>query len=343
MSRLAETPISILDLAFVREGEGPREALQQSLAVAQHAERYGFRRFWMAEHHNMEGIASAATAVALAYIGSGTSTIRIGAGGVMLPNHAPLVVAEQFGTLASLYPGRIDLGIGRAPGTDPRTAHALRRHLDSDAVDSFPQDVQELIGYFEDPEPGQPVRAVPGSGFHVPVWLLGSSLYSAHLAAHLGLPFAFASHFAPDYLIPALEAYRREFQPSPSLSKPYAMAAANVVVADTDGEARDLFTSAQVGVLNLLRGRRGKLQPPIPNVEETWNAAEKAGIDQFLKYSFVGGPSNVRTSLERFQELTGADEIMTTSRLYDLDARLRSLELLASITSVSRSVTAVGR
>lgn len=335
VSRLNEIPISILDLSFVREGETPREALQQSLLLAQRAEALGFHRFWMAEHHNMEGIASAATSVALAYIGSGTREIRIGAGGVMLPNHSPLVIAEQFGTLASLYPDRVDLGLGRAPGTDMRTAQALRRNLSQDAADTFPQDVMELMGYFADAEMGQAVQAVPGSGLHVPIWLLGSSLYSAQLAAYLGLPFAFASHFAPEYLLPAFEIYRREFRPSETLERPYAMAAANVVVADTDEEARFHFSSAQAGVLNLLKGKRGKMQPPVENLDTNWTAEERAGVERFLKVAFVGSPSTVRQKLEGFQDLTGADEIIATARIYDVEARLRSLDLLADLWSPS--------
>jgi luciferase family oxidoreductase group 1 len=324
-----DVPISVLDLAFVREGEGAREALGQSLALAQAAERLGFKRFWMAEHHNMEGVASAATAVALAHIGAGTERIRIGAGGVMLPNHSPLVVAEQFGTLASLFPGRVDLGLGRAPGTDPRTTRALRRSLDKDSVDAFPEDVQEVLGYFRDPSPDQAVKAVPGAGLYVPVWLLGSSLYSAQLAAYLGLPFAFASHFAPDHLLDALVVYRSQFRPSASLAKPYAMVAANVVVADSDEEARFHFSSAQAGFLDLIRGKPGKLRPPVENVDAEWSSMERAAVEKFLKYAFVGDPDTVRPDLEKFQALTEADEIIVTSRIYDLAVRTRSLELLA--------------
>jgi luciferase family oxidoreductase group 1 len=260
-------PLSVLDLSFVREGESPREALMDSLALARKAEELGYRRFWMAEHHNMEGIASAATAVALGFVGSGTETIRIGSGGIMLPNHSPLVVAEQFGTLASLHPGRVDLGLGRAPGTDPKTARALRRNLDADFADSFPHDVQELQSYFGPSTPGQSVRAVPGEGLEVPIWILGSSLYGAQLAAILGLPFAFASHFAPANLMQALDLYRREFRPSEKLDRPYAMVAANLVVAESDEESGHFFSSALVGVWNLLRGIRGKMVPPIADVD----------------------------------------------------------------------------
>jgi len=330
MHPLSEIPLSILDLSFVREGETAREALHESLLLAQKAETLGFKRFWMAEHHNSEGIASAATSVALGFVANGTETIRVGAGGIMLPNHSPLVIAEQFGTLASLYPDRVDLGVGRAPGTDPRTARALRRQLNLDA-DSFPEDVQELLDYFEPADPSRTVRALPGEGLQVPVWILGSSLFGAQLAAHLGLPYAFASHFAPAELFPALQLYRRSFQPSAFLDKPHAMVAANVVVADTDEEAQYLFSSAKMGVFNLLKGLRGKMQPPIRNVDAHWSAEEHLGVDRFLKCSFVGTPATVRKGLQRFLEETEADELITTARIYDLTARLRSFELLAKL------------
>lgn len=324
-----QVPLSILDLSFVRDVDTPRQALLDSLTLARRAEELGYRRFWMAEHHNMEGIASAATSVALGFIAGGTDTIRVGAGGVMLPNHAPLVIAEQFGTLESLYPERIDLGLGRAPGTDHRTARALRRNLGDDTADSFPQDVQELLAYFGEPVPGQSVHAVPGEGLQVPIWLLGSSLYSAQLAGYLGLPFAFASHFAPAHLFEALELYRHEFRASASLDKPYAMVAANAVVADSDDEAELLFSSAKIGVLNLLQGKRGKMQPPIANVDSSWTPEEHAGVERFLKYAFVGSPTTVREKLDSFARATQADEVIVTSRVYDLSARLRSIELLA--------------
>jgi luciferase family oxidoreductase group 1 len=325
----SNVPLSVLDLSFVREGETSREALRDSLTLARRAEELGYGRFWMAEHHNMEGIASAATAVALGFIGSGTNTIRIGAGGIMLPNHSPLVIAEQFGTLASLYPGRVDLGLGRAPGTDLQTARALRRNLGPDSADAFPEDVQELQAYFGPPRQGQLVHAVPGEGLEVPIWLLGSSLYGAQLAAFLGLPFAFASHFAPDNLLAALELYRREFRPSAKLDRPYAMVAANVVAAESDEEARLLFSSALIGVLNLLRGKRGKMLPPVPDVDRDWSAEEHVGVQRFLKYSFVGNPNTVKEKLRSFAQATQADEVIVTARIYDLEARLRSFELLA--------------
>jgi len=329
-------PLSILDLSFVREGETPREALHDSLELARKAENLGYKRFWMAEHHNMVGIASAATSVALGFIAGGTECIRIGAGGIMLPNHSPLVIAEQFGTLASLYPGRVDLGLGRAPGTDGRTALALRRNLGNETADSFPEDVQELQAYFGDPVPGQSVHAVPGEGLDVPIWLLGSSLYSAQLSAILGLPFAFASHFAPEYLLQALEVYRAEFRPSQNLEKPYAMVAANVVVDDTDEEAKFLFSSAKIGVLNLLQGKRGKMQPPIQDVDAAWSDEQHAAVDRFLKYSFVGSQATVRSQLEKFVEQTQADELIVTARIYDLSARLRSFALLAECWSIRK-------
>lgn len=330
MSSPLSIPFSVLDLAFVREGEGPGEALRATRELAGHAERLGFRRFWLAEHHNMSGVASAATAVSIGYVAEGTSKIRIGAGGIMLPNHAPLVIAEQFGTLESLYPGRIDLGLGRAPGTDGLTARALRRERLGSA-DTFPEDVQELQALFGPATPGQAVRAVPGEGLNVPLWLLGSSGFSAQLAGVLGLPFAFASHFAPDYLMTALELYRRDFRPSETLDKPYAMVAANVFLADTDEEAQRLFTSAQMGFLALHRGQPLKLQPPRDSMDGFWTPAERAGVERALRCSFVGSPETVRPLLARFIEETGANELIATARIYDPAARIRSLELLAEL------------
>jgi luciferase family oxidoreductase group 1 len=319
--------LSILDLAFVTEGAVPADALRNTLDLARHAEQWGYRRFWLAEHHNMVGIASAATSVVIGYVAAGTTTIRVGAGGVMLPNHSPLVIAEQFGTLESLYPKRIDLGLGRAPGTDQKTLHALRR--DYGSADSFPQDVLELQALLGAPQPGQHVQATPGAGTNVPLWILGSSLYGAQLAAALGLPYAFASHFAPEELYRALEVYRANFRPSAQLVKPYAMVGANVIAADTDAQARRLFTSAQQAFANLFRGTRGKLKPPIDDIETYWTPIEKAQASRMLSCSFVGSPATVRTGLAKFVEATGADEVIVAAAIYDHAARLRSYELLA--------------
>jgi luciferase family oxidoreductase group 1 len=322
-------PVSILDLVPVVLGETPREALPKSLDLCQHAEAFGYTRYWVAEHHNMTAIASAATSVVIGYLAGGTKTIRVGSGGIMLPNHSPLVIAEQFGTLESLYPGRIDLGLGRAPGTDQRTLLALRR--DPNRADDFPRDVLELQALLAPVKRGQAVRAVPGAGTEVPIWILGSSLFGAELAAELGLPYAFASHFAPGALLEALEIYRREFQPSKQLDRPYAMCGVNVVAADTDEEARRLFTTVQQSFTNLVRGQGGKLQPPIDNIEEYWTPAEKLHASRMLEYSIVGSPETVRKGLETFVELTRADELMVVSSLYDHAARVRSYEIVAEI------------
>jgi luciferase family oxidoreductase group 1 len=323
-------PFSVLDLAPVPSGGDVSQAFRNSLSLAQHAEALGYHRFWLAEHHNMPGIASAATAVVIGHVAAGTKRIRVGAGGVMLPNHAPLMVAEQFGTLEALFPGRIDLGLGRAPGTDQRTAQALRRNLDSQG-DSFPQDVVELLAYFQAAQPRQAVRAVPGAGLKVPVWLLGSSLFSAQLAAMLGLPFAFASHFAPDLLMQALDLYREGFRPSDTLQKPYAMAAANVVAADTDEEARRLFTSLQQQFVNLRRGTPGLLPLPINRIEDYAAPHELAGAQRALARSFVGAAETVRHGLNGFLRETGVDELLVTAQIHDHAARLRSFELVAGL------------
>jgi len=328
MALRKDVPFSVLDLSWIREGEGVGEALGDTLALARHVERLGYRRFWLAEHHGMAGIASAATSVAIGYVAGGTSTIRVGSGGIMLPNHAPLVIAEQFGTLASLYPGRIDLGLGRAPGSDGATMRALRRDL-RHAADEFPEDVAELQMFLGPERPGQLVKAVPGQGTNVPLYLLGSSDYTARLAAQMGLPFAFASHFAPAFLHEALDIYRSEFSPSAVLAKPYAMVAGTVVAADSDEEARRLFTSAQMGFLNLYRGNRAKLQPPLESID--WTPEEKAKVDANLRYSFVGTPAVVREGIEGFLADTDADELIVTSRIYDQEARLRSFSLLAEV------------
>jgi luciferase family oxidoreductase group 1 len=295
--------------------------------LAQHVEDWGYTRFWLAEHHNMVGIASAATSIVIAHVAGGTNRIRVGAGGIMLPNHSPLVVAEQFGTLESLFPGRIDLGLGRAPGTDQRTLRALRR--DPMTAESFPQDVLELQGYFADLQPGQAVQAVPGTGLKVPLWILGSSLFGAQLAAALGLPYAFASHFAPDDLIPALAIYRENFRPSAQLARPYAMVGANVIAAETDAEARRLFTSAQQAFTNLLRGARGQLLPPIDDIERYWSPHEKAHAQRMLACAYVGSPATIRAGLDGFLADTGADEVIVAAAIYDHAARLRSYEILA--------------
>lgn len=317
---------SILDLAFVSEGATPADALRKTLDLAQHAERWGYNRLWLAEHHNMTGIASAATAVVIGYVAGGTQSIRVGAGGIMLPNHAPLVIAEQFGTLESLYPGRIDLGLGRAPGTDSHTVRALRR--DPANAGRFPEDVLELQSYFEPAVTGQAVLAVPGAGLRVPLWILGSSLFGAQLAAALGLPYAFASHFAPAALVEALAAYRRDFTPSQQIDRPYAAAGVNVFVADTDTEARHLFTSAQQQFTNLIRGMPGKLPRPIDDIDKYWTAAEKAHASTMLTYSFVGSPETVSNGLRKFIKQTGVDEVIVVSAIYDHGARLRSYEIL---------------
>ena len=326
----SSVPFSILDLCPIIQGSTAAQAFSNTLDLARHAERWGYRRYWLAEHHNMMGIASAATSVVVGYVAAGTSTIRVGSGGVMLPNHAPLVIAEQFGTLESLYPGRVDLGLGRAPGTDERTTRALRRDLVS-KVDSFPQDVMELKTYFRPVEPGQAVRAVPGHGLNVPIWLLGSSLFSAQLAAALGLPYAFASHFAPEHLMQALDLYRNNYRPSEEWSRPYVMVAVNVFAAETDSEGARLFTSLQRQFLNLRRGMPGQLQPPTDTLGDEWSVFEQAGVQHALKHSVVGSPESVHRGLEDFIKMTGADEVMVTGHIYDHAARLRSFEIVAEV------------
>jgi luciferase family oxidoreductase group 1 len=317
--------LSVLDLSPIIEGGDPALAFRNSVDLAQHAEQWGYHRFWLAEHHNLPGIASAATSVVIGHVAGKTKTIRVGAGGIMLPNHAPLVIAEQFGTLESLFPGRIDLGLGRAPGSDQRTARALRRNLGSDG-DTFPQDVIELQSYFAG---ALPVQAIPGAGLHVPLYLLGSSDFSARFAAELGLPFAFASHFAPDYLEVALHLYRRDFQPSPALAEPYVMIGAGVFAAETDADARRLFSSAQLQFLNLIRGRPGKLPPPVDSIDDHCTPAERAAVDQRTRCSAVGSPETVRRRFQELLEHTHADEIIATAQIFDHAARLRSFEIAA--------------
>lgn len=321
------TRLSVLDLAPIRQGGDAAQAFQHTRELARHVEALGYSRYWLAEHHNMTGIGSAATAVLIGHVAASTERIRVGSGGVMLPNHTPLVVAEQFGTLACLYPDRIDLGLGRAPGTDPRTVRALRRDR-SGGADQFPRDVMELQSYFQRAQPGQAVQAVPGAGLRVPIWILGSSVSSAQLAAQLGLPYAFAAHFAPGQLMQALEVYRSRFQPSEQLERPYAMPCMNVLAADTADEARHLFTSVQQQFCQILRGRPGPLPPPVDDMDRHWSRGEKAGVIDALHYSAVGGPAEVRAGVDEFIESTGADELMIHTLAYDTSAVQRSFEIL---------------
>ncbi|HYD17843.1 MAG TPA: LLM class flavin-dependent oxidoreductase [Patescibacteria group bacterium] len=329
-------PVSILDLCPVSDGQTAARSFRNSLELAQLAERAGYTRFWLAEHHNMPGIASAATAVVIGHIAGGTKKIRVGSGGIMLPNHSPLVVAEQFGTLESLYPGRIDLGLGRAPGTDPLTSQALRRDIMA-AGERFPQDVQELQILFDDVAPGQKICAVPGAGLHVPLWMLGSSTFGAQLAAALGLPYAFASHFAPDALEAALHVYRSQFRPSAQLEKPYFMLTVNVLAADTEEEAKFHFTSHQQSFINLRRGRPAQLPAPIDDIESYWSPAEKAMVQHALQYAFVGTPAQVEKGLAPLIERIRPDEVMLTGHVYDHAARLKSFELAAELPLFSRA------
>ena len=330
-------PLSVLDLAPIVEGGDASQAFAHSLDLARAAEGWGYRRFWLAEHHSMPGVASAATSVVIGHIAGGTSTIRVGAGGIMLPNHSPLVIAEQFGTLASLYPGRIDLGLGRAPGSDSATMQALRRS--PMAGDAFPQDVLELMRYFEEPEPNQAVRAVPGAGLDVPIWILGSSLFGAQLAAALGLPYAFASHFAPAHLTQALAVYRSQFRPSKQLERPYVMLGINVFAADTDEEARLLFSSLQQVFLSLRRGRPRQLAPPVAHFDAHLAPHERAMIDEMLRHTIVGSPATVEAGLRDFAARTGADELMVTSQIHDHQARLRSHEIAAEVSGLAGAGT----
>jgi luciferase family oxidoreductase group 1 len=325
-------PLSVLDLSPITRGSDAGFALNHSLDLARHAEKLGYCRYWLAEHHSMPGIASAATSVAIAHVAGGTRSIRVGSGGVMLPNHAPLVIAEQFGTLESLFPGRIDLGLGRAPGTDPLTARALRRGGDNSA-DTFPSDVLELQGYFQPARPNQAVRAVPGAGLRVPIWLLGSSLYSAQLAAEMGLPFAFAAHFAPDLLGEALDLYRARFKRSAALERPYAMAAVGIFAAETDAEARRLFTSQQLAFLNLRRGTPAELPPPVDSLDGHSEEFERAMIGRAFREAIVGSPDRVRQGMVDFVERTQVDELMVTAAIYDHAARVHSYELVAAAGS----------
>ncbi|WIE06692.1 MULTISPECIES: luciferase-like monooxygenase [Providencia] len=323
-------PLSLLDLAPIIQGSTAKEAFAHSLDIAQLAEKLGYHRYWLAEHHNMTGIASAATSVLIGYLAANTHNLRLGSGGVMLPNHSPLVIAEQFGTLNTLYPERIDLGIGRAPGSDQRTMQALRCHMNTD-IDNFPQDVAQIINWFDAINPDPAVRPVPGFGEKIPVWLLGSSLYSARLAAQMGLPFAFASHFAPDLLLQALEVYRANFQPSQRLSKPYAMVCINIIAADTQREAEFLFTSMQQAFVMLRRGQPSQLPAPVESMENIWSPAEKFGVQQALGMSLVGDKTKVRHGLDTILRQTQADEIMVNGQIFDHQARLYSFELAMQV------------
>jgi luciferase family oxidoreductase group 1 len=327
---LSSITLSVLDLAPIVAGSTAAHSLRNTLDLARHAEQWGYHRFWLAEHHNMPGIASSATSVVIGHVAAGTEKIRVGSGGIMLPNHAPLVIAEQFGTLESLFPGRIDLGLGRAPGSDMKAARALRRTLASGG-DDFPELLSELRSYL-DPS-SDPfvtgVRAVPGEGLDIPIWLLGSSGFSAQLAGRLGLPFAFASHFAPEYLLPALELYRGNFQPSKALDKPYVMIGMSIIAADTEEEARRLATSPEQQFLNIIRGRSGQLNPPVDNIDELWSDQEKAMVRKMLSYSIIGSADSIREKLPAYLEETKADEIIVTAQIYDHQARLRSYQILA--------------
>ncbi len=328
--QLSDIPVSVLDLATIVAGDNPGDAFTKSRDMAQHAEALGYTRYWFAEHHNMESVASAATSVLVGYVAGATQKIRVGSGGVMLPNHAPLVIAEQFGTLASMYPNRIDLGIGRAPGTDGVTSMALRRNLNA-PVEQFPNDVIEILNYLGPHDPDAKVRAIPGEGTGVPVWLLGSSTYSAQLSAMLGLPFGFASHFAPTYLPDALQLYRQRFQASQFLQQPYALACVNVIAAETDEEAERLATSFYMMALGMIRNKRMPLQPPIDTMEGVWNDAEKAAVRHMMQYSFVGSIATVRQQLQEFLDQTGVDEIMVASHMYSHEAKKRSYALIAPL------------
>ena len=319
--------LSVLDLAYIGEGFTPADALANALDLAQHAEAAGFTRFWLAEHHNLAGIASAATAVCICHVAGGTKTIRVGAGGIMLPNHSPMVIAEQFGTLATLFPGRIDLGLGRAPGTDQRTLQALRRGPDSSEY--FPQDVVELRALLGPPQENQVIHAIPGEDTNVPLWILGSSLFGAQLAAMLGLPYAFASHFAPQALMQAVSIYRERFEPSAQLAEPYVMVGCNVIVSDTEDEARRLFTTPQQNSTRMVRGTRGRLPPPIDDIESFWSPTEKAQASSKLACSFYGTTATIKAKLAPLIEATGADELMVAAAIWDHQARVHSFELLA--------------
>jgi len=329
VTSLSGLKMSVLDLCPIVQGGTAADAFRNAVDLARHAERLGYERYWVAEHHNIPGVASAATAVVIGRVAAGTSRIRVGAGGIMLPNHPPLVIAEQFGTLASLHPGRIDLALGRAPGGDQATARALRRYFQE--VDAFPRDVRELQSYFAPPTPGRLVRAIPGEGLGVPLWILGSSDFGARLAAEMGLPFGFASHFAPDHLFDALSIYREDFVPSDALAEPYALIGVNAFLADTDAEAARLFSSHQQAILNLVRGRPGLLPPPVDDIEALWSPAEKAAVARMTRVSLVGAPESVRAPLQSLVNAVEPDEIIVSGHIFDHEARLRSYELLMEV------------
>ena len=331
--RLSDIPLSVLDLSPVIEGGSIAESFRNSVSLARHVEKLGYKRFWLAEHHNMPGIASAATSVLIGHVAGNTATIRVGSGGVMLPNHSPLIIAEHYGTLEALYPGRIDLGLGRAPGTDRATAHAIGR--DPNSADEFPQEVQQLIHYLGDPIEGQKVKAIPGAGSKVPVWLLGSSTFSAQLAAYLGLPFAFAAHFAPKLLHEALRLYRTNFQPSERWPEPYAMVGVPVIAAATDDEARYLSTSSQQMILNIVRNQRSTVPPPVETMEGNWSLSEQAEVRQFFGAAIIGGPESVKSQLEEFVAATQADELIIHSQFYRHEDRLRSYEIVKEVAGTA--------
>jgi luciferase family oxidoreductase group 1 len=334
----SQIPLSALDLSPIVAGGSPAESFGNSLSLAQHAETWGYRRVWLAEHHNMPGIASAATAVLIGHIAGGTSRIRVGSGGIMLPNHAPMMVAEQFGTLESLYPGRIDLGLGRAPGTDPLTARFLRRGLSSSSSgEQFPELLEELRSFLRPAVPGQPVRAIPGAGLNIPIWLLGSGGFSAQLAGELGLPFGSAAHFSPENMLPGLELYRRSFRGSDTLREPYAMVGVNVIAADTDDEAHRLATSLYQAHLNLIRGNPQPVLPPVESMEGLWSAEEKVVVESRLRVSVIGSPDTVKAGLQALAEATNADEFMVHTMTFDHAARLRSYEILAEVAALGHT------
>jgi len=330
--KLAEIPISVLDLAPIIEGGTAGVAFQNSLDLAKHAEKWGYHRYWVAEHHNMPGIASSATAVVIGYVAAGTSTIRVGSGGIMLPNHAPLIIAEQFGTLESMYPGRIDLGLGRAPGTDQTTARAL--HRDRHGGLNFPDQLEELRSYF-DPSlsvNNNQIQAIPGKGLKIPIWLLGSSDFSARLAGHLGLPFAFASHFSPDFTVPAIQLYLNSFSPSEHLQEPYCMAGVNVIAAESDEKAEWLSTSMKQQFLNMMRGKPTQLKPPVDDMNELWLPHEKEALERQFATSIIGSPETVKSKLQGFLTMTGVNELMVNSMIYDHQERLKSYEIVSQLT-----------